>query len=78
MCKYCKNAKTGNDLEFIFTKNISLGAFGKISFESYISNEGKLNVEVDGIAPDGTFISNRPMMCKEINIKFCPFCGEKL
>ena len=78
MCKYCKNAMTKDDLEYMLDEKMSLGLFGNILFEAYISTSGKLEVNIDGETPDGTFIGNQPVIVKELDIKYCPFCGQDL
>lgn len=78
MCKYCETALADVDLKYIFQKEIDLGMIGSLEFESYINSNGQMSIEVNKCIKEKDAVYGSPIYHKEIPIKFCPFCGERL
>lgn len=86
MCKYCEMKPiggVGEEMENIYHPIIDASE-GRFEFDLYfrryesgLDGEGRANYLIMewGINNDGEFT---PVVQKDIDIKYCPFCGEKL
>ena len=74
MCEYCENFYTGDTFNPINSITESVGIFGKIFVETYVTKTGEGNPALTlGICPsNGMAIEQRRI------IKFCPMCGKEL
>ena len=72
MCKYCKNVKTGNDFDPVLKATVNLGRAGQQEIDVYLAPNAKLKMDI--LFPN----PNDMGLGKEVKIKYCPMCGERL